>query len=559
MKFFDLITSEEATSVFHDGHAGASADVDVDVDDFGIRHPSLKRDRNKCNNDDGDNEDDDEEEETKGLPVDEEPLDAIGDPVDGESCFLDELSQWLPRQSNKRTLDGRHAELSSGDTARHPTIDLDLTEAEKMQAREIQELSLYERERVYEDIHGVRRPIEEMEEFRHDCLQRLETELTTNLYDSKRKYNVPNSNSTTKDAYTMAAFLAPRITSDVRLRIAMLRSTFWDVEQAANKIMRYFHCKRELFGREKYLYPITFADLSVEARESLEDGAVACHEGGGSNCARSMLVDRVARWKEQSALSRAQAIFYLTHVSNTTVQSQQHGQVVVIYALDADSSHFRRALAMMKIFWLEDMPFRMAGLHVCISNHRIKTILSSVLQVIPKTSRIRCRIHCGSPVECNYELLTYGIPPGLLPDTTQISYDSAITNEMIGRFLRHDREVLDEYFEGKSEDCMDQPPKPKDILLGRGRPYQRYPGNVEFAKLLEANKAAYDQPSMMRRNKTAMTKGLVQQLRDSDVQFLKHDESGNWWVEVSDSVARKRVAMSFRNLSRNLKHDEARS
>uniref|UniRef100_A0A7R9ZNL5 DUF6824 domain-containing protein n=1 Tax=Craspedostauros australis TaxID=1486917 RepID=A0A7R9ZNL5_9STRA len=429
-------------------------------------------------------------------------------------------------------------------------FDGELLDAERQQAREINALSLQERETLYEDIHGVRRPIEETEEFRQEHLQRLETELTVGLYDSKRKYKLPIKNTEIKEAYIITSFLAPRITSDVNLRLTMLRATHWDVQEAAMKTMKYFHAKQKLFGKEVCLRPLVFGDLQQDAQESMEQGAFKIHDDGEGICFRPMMLNLTNRWKTGTALSLAQAIFYSTHMFGRTVRAQQRGVVGIIYTIGTDLAHFRRALAAVRFNMIDATPMRPAGMHMCFSNTRIKPVLSAVLKALPKAFRIRFKLHFGSPRECNRELMTYGVPASLLPDEDSIACGGVAVPEMITKCLARDRDALQRYYAGKPKECIEGQPQPRDILLGRGRPYQKYPGNMDFAQLLQKRKTSYNDPLKTKSEKTELTKQLVKELRDAGVRFLKRDKSGDWWQEVPDTVARERVAMSLRNLSR---------
>mmetsp|Transcript_3474 Transcript_3474/g.9194 ORF Transcript_3474/g.9194 Transcript_3474/m.9194 type:complete len:568 (-) Transcript_3474:885-2588(-) len=475
------------------------------------------------------------------------------------SVATDNSSKPSQRQNNKkRTLDGSSASSSrlddtSIDDDSKPSSsgqpDTELLDAERQQAREISALSLREREDLYEDIHGVRRPVQETEDFRQEHLQRLEMELTVGLYDSKCKYELSAKNRAIKATYVMTSFLAPRITSDVDLRLAMLRVSQWDVQDAAIKIMKYFHMKERLFGREVCLRPIVFSDLQEDAQESINNGSLCTHDEEGFS-ARPMFTDVTARWRLRTSQSLAQAMFYMTHIFSRTIRAQQNGVVCVIYTLGTEMAHFRKALAMIRFNALDAMPIRPAGVHICVSHSRFKPILSAIAQAMPKTFLLQWKLHFGSAQECNDELMTYGIPSRMLPGEDIIACDRSVAQETMAKCLQRDHNVLNKFYQGKPKECVEVPPQPKDILLGRGRPYQKYPGNVEFARLLQECKPAYNDPSNTRTERTQLRKQLVQDLRDSGVRFLKRDDSGDWWEEVSDAAARERVSMSLRNMSR---------
>ena len=50
--------------------------------------------------------------------------------------------------------------------------------------------------------------------------------------------------------------------------------------------------------------------------------------------------------------------------------------------------------------------------------------------------------------------------------------------------------------------------------------------------------------------KTALTKNMVQIIKDAGGRFLKRNESSLGWVEVSDDIARVKISQSFRTKKR---------
>mmetsp|Transcript_17887 Transcript_17887/g.49605 ORF Transcript_17887/g.49605 Transcript_17887/m.49605 type:complete len:178 (-) Transcript_17887:331-864(-) len=93
-------------------------------------------------------------------------------------------------------------------------------------------------------------------------------------------------------------------------------------------------------------------------------------------------------------------------------------------------------------------------------------------------------------------------------------------------------------------------PLANDVLLGRGYPFQQFPGNMKMLDLVKLHKPRHDAASMNRKNKTAIATMVVDGIKQNGGRFLKRSDSGSAWVEVDDAVAREKAAMGFRNLSR---------
>jgi hypothetical protein len=126
-------------------------------------------------------------------------------------------------------------------------------------AQEVHNLSLQERNRVYEEIHGVAEPLEEDPEFVAQRLSEFEWQLST-----IRK----------KTAYDFALQQSPEYVNDPNFRLMFMRSTEFDGNKAAQKFVNHFDFKMELFGREKLTQNITLDDLDESGSIYLRSGAM---------------------------------------------------------------------------------------------------------------------------------------------------------------------------------------------------------------------------------------------------------------------------------------------
>lgn len=86
----------------------------------------------------------------------------------------------------------------------------------------------------------------------------------------------------------------------------------------------------------------------------------------------------------------------------------------------------------------------------------------------------------------------------------------------------------------------------KDVLLGRGLPYQTHPGNIHLSKLIEERQDEYnDAPKFQ---KTVITWEIVKRVQEEfGGRFLEKDESLGTWKVCSNDAARLKVAYGFRS------------
>jgi hypothetical protein len=88
-----------------------------------------------------------------------------------------------------------------------------------------------------------------------------------------------------------------------------------------------------------------------------------------------------------------------------------------------------------------------------------------------------------------------------------------------------------------------------DVLLGRGRPYQEFPGNVKMADIIDSYREAYQGGKKV--DKTALSNKVLQIVKKSNGRFLKKSDSNEAvWIEVSDNLARDKVSHGFRTKTR---------
>ena len=131
---------------------------------------------------------------------------------------------------------------------------------------ELNQLSVKEREHVYEEIHGVAEIPKETPEMRREALAQLRQKLTAL---PRRK----------KQAFSKALFLKPSLEQDENFLMMFLRADRFDAAKAADRLTTYFENKLSLFGEAKLVKKITQDDLSPDDRASLMTGGFQVFPG----------------------------------------------------------------------------------------------------------------------------------------------------------------------------------------------------------------------------------------------------------------------------------------
>jgi hypothetical protein len=130
-------------------------------------------------------------------------------------------------------------------------------ETSAMLAKEMNQLSMEEREKVLEDVHGIARVCDEPPEFLKSRLVLLERELE----------NIPN-----KTAYDLANAVDHTYVEDEKLRLLFLRAESFDPRLAASRMVSFLEQKHALFGRTKLTRTIRYDDLEHDDVTTLEHG-----------------------------------------------------------------------------------------------------------------------------------------------------------------------------------------------------------------------------------------------------------------------------------------------
>jgi hypothetical protein len=99
---------------------------------------------------------------------------------------------------------------------------------------------------------------------------------------------------------------------------------------------------------------------------------------------------------------------------------------------------------------------------------------------------------------------------------------------------------------------------PNDVLLGRGKPIQKHPGNVRFRQMLDSIIEKYGKGE--KGAKVRAVAYIIDLVKVEGGRFLKELEDGGW-VEIDEATARAKVSHTFRTrrqvFQANLKKDRS--
>ena len=136
-------------------------------------------------------------------------------------------------------------------------IDPDSVDA--MLAGELNQMTFQEREKVWEELHGVETITQETEELLATSLKEMEQALEA----------VPN-----RSIYEKAKSVNARYVEDRLFRLMFLRSEYYNAELAAVRLVKFLENKVKWFGDETLTRPIYLSDLNEDDMAFMKSGIV---------------------------------------------------------------------------------------------------------------------------------------------------------------------------------------------------------------------------------------------------------------------------------------------
>jgi hypothetical protein len=125
-------------------------------------------------------------------------------------------------------------------------------------AQELNQMTVKERETVYEELHGVDTIIEETEDLIQKTLEDLNRELLKIII---------------KPAYEQAERMSKEYVTSPKFRLMFLRAEYFNVRKAAGRLVKFMEEKLKLFGSNALARPLYLSDLDKDTQETLKSGA----------------------------------------------------------------------------------------------------------------------------------------------------------------------------------------------------------------------------------------------------------------------------------------------
>jgi hypothetical protein len=248
-------------------------------------------------------------------------------------------------------------------------------------ANEIARLSMEERDEVLRDIHGVADHVDESPEF----IARNLLELEHALEKIRRK-----------DAFNLAKSISSEYVNNEKFRLAFLRAGLFDVEKAADRMVRHFETKLDLFGPEVLARDITMDDLDEDDMICLRSRVthvlpVRDSSGRAISCWAPGL-----RPNNCPLRAKLRGWFYGAMLLLWDEETQKKGSVLVVYLTGTGNTDIDRSLAWNLPSTSAAIPLRSASVHLCIDGSTVHPLVALSLRVIGRYARLRIRFHFGT-------------------------------------------------------------------------------------------------------------------------------------------------------------------
>ena len=251
-------------------------------------------------------------------------------------------------------------------------------------------LSLEERQKQKEILHGIDNSDVEDAALVDRAMEDLDVQLGTIKHNSM---------------YEVAERINADYVSARSFRVMFLRANDHDPKASAEQMLRFFDLKYQLFGIEKLVEDITLADLNADDIARLKTGRVQL--AGRDKSGRLVMthfagtVDSVESWMR---------VLFFVRMRALQVEDTQLRGVVAIWCALGDYKSTTNGKGYFEIFKAgKAIPLKRAAVHCCTDEMR-QFVLSNVMVKLMKSNTMaRLRVHYGSPMECQYQLSTFGI------------------------------------------------------------------------------------------------------------------------------------------------------
>jgi hypothetical protein len=265
-------------------------------------------------------------------------------------------------------------------------------------------LSLEERSHIEHEMHGIVNLEDETGEpleIKLNDMNRALSELTTPKNSSTKDNNNTGGGGDgeeqeqavveTSAAYEKALTMSEEYVEG--LKVGFLRAAYYNSQEAASRLVYFFHFKRRLFGDEKLVRDIHFSDLNEDDLTGLKLGLVQLlphrdRAGRGVILVYGKINETVDTDTALRALS------YVTMMAfRKDVETQKRGFVLIYYGFGQSSAIPGRPKEWLN-YW-RSIPIRIVACHLCGEEHVLEPPAREFYKAAEGSVAFRCRRHFG--------------------------------------------------------------------------------------------------------------------------------------------------------------------
>mmetsp|Transcript_4589 Transcript_4589/g.10013 ORF Transcript_4589/g.10013 Transcript_4589/m.10013 type:complete len:378 (+) Transcript_4589:286-1419(+) len=286
------------------------------------------------------------------------------------------------RRRGSKTCPGKSKDDNNKESGDHTNLS-------SLIASELSKLSLEDREKALEEIHGVNETNNEDPEEIKELLDQVKDELKRIRY---------------KQAYEKAAFLSNAYVTDPELVIFFLRADNYDARKAAIRLVEHFKHKLKLFGEHTLVRDIMYDDLSEVAKSVLKSGFVV-NLPTTDQSGRMVVACNMSELLRFGTLADTiRAMWYLSVRNTQMYPSTSKLGIVMTYFTHGMCNVFeklsRKDFIDGTAFLGNSLLYKFAGVHFCFEHNTIASAIQTTLMMsLGKYARVRLRSHCGKVVQ----------------------------------------------------------------------------------------------------------------------------------------------------------------
>lgn len=410
-------------------------------------------------------------------------------------------------------------------------------------------MTVADRTHVFEEIHGVAQfPPEENS---LEQLQKSLALLSKALDDIKDKPAYDEAQRIALEEGTTA------YVSEDSYRLRFLRAEQFRPQEAAERMVKNLDLLFRYIGPQGLKRPISMSDLDEKSLAIMKAGSfqlLPSRDRSGRRIAVRIGPLGLDFIKDEKSMMKT--LLYIFHCLSEDLESQKRGIIMISFpSINFDPSTISEPKAKQLILEvLASIGVRITANHLCFPDKPWFRALGSLFMMASTPSvRVRTRLHYGSITECQYKIMSYGIPSDQLPIKNSGTIKIQNQKKWIAFRKMKDRIIEDEgWYSVSGTFC----PSTKDVMAIGGMHFYKFPGNCRYREMLESNLESYDNADSVQ-EKIRITNEILLNIESSGGRFLVRDKQG-WWAPANEQTARAKVSNAFRDVRKSIRARENR-